>query len=80
MLEAWRDHGKGAIARVVRERPHAFLQVMAALMPKELKIETGPFEGLTDDDLITILAVIRSSPAAEGGRADRSGDGSPTQH
>ena len=80
MLEAWRDHGKGAIARVVRERPHAFLRTMAALMPKELKIETGPFEGLSDDDLITILAVIRSSLAAEGGRADRSGDGPPTQH
>jgi hypothetical protein len=38
-------------ARAVRERPHAFLQTMAALMPRELKIETGPFEGLTDDDL-----------------------------
>jgi hypothetical protein len=80
MLEACQKHGKRAIERVIRERPHAFLQTMAALMPKELKIDTGPFEGLSDDDLTAILAVIRSSLAAEGGRADPDGDATPTQH
>jgi hypothetical protein len=77
MLEGWQKDGKRAIARVIRDRPHAFLQTMAALMPKELKIDTGPFEGLSDDDLTTILDVIRSALAAESGGTDPA---TPTQH
>jgi hypothetical protein len=80
LLEAWEAKGKSAINLVISQKPDKFLAVVAACLPKELKIDTGPFEGLSDDDLITILAVIRSSLSAESGRADRSGDGPPTQH
>ena len=80
LLEAWEAKGRAAINLVISQKPDKFLAVVAACLPKELKIEMGPFEGLTDDDLTAILTVIRSSLATEGGRADRSGDGPPTQH
>jgi hypothetical protein len=80
LYEAWEAKGKAAINRVINRRPDKFLTVVAACLPKELKIETGPFEGLSDDDLTTILDAIRSSLAAEGGRTDRSGETPPTQH
>jgi hypothetical protein len=39
LLERWQIDGKSALAIMVKEEPSKFVQVCAALMPKELDIE-----------------------------------------
>lgn len=45
----WQEDGASVIDRVIEERPHEFLKVIASLMPKEIKIEHT--DEMTDDQL-----------------------------
>ena len=49
LLADFADNGVAAIRRVREEDPSTYLRVIAGLLPKELKIETG--RDLTDDEL-----------------------------
>lgn len=63
MLEAWERDGKSAIERVIKDRPHEFIKSVAAIVPKDVNIRTEVVQELTDDELISALAALRSASA-----------------
>lgn len=64
----WQDHGVEVIARVRDEKPDAYLKVVASILPKQLEIKEGAFDGLGDEELAALVAAARSAlSAAEGG-------------
>jgi hypothetical protein len=56
----WREGGIAAIARVRVERPDVYLRV-ASILPKQLEIKDGPFDGFTDEQLAALLAAARDA-------------------
>ena len=60
MLDAWQRQGKDAITRVINTRPQDFLKVVAAILPKEVKLDVDAFEGVSDDELVRLIAALRS--------------------
>ena len=50
-------HGQDVIAKVRENRPHEYLRVIAATLPKRLETETAdrPLERMTDEELIRII-------------------------
>jgi hypothetical protein len=62
---------------VRRERPEVYLKVIASLVPRELHFKSAnAFEGMSDDELSTLLVDVRRSLAARV--AEGSGVGSDT--
>jgi hypothetical protein len=56
LAEDFAQHGPDVIVQVRRERPDAYLKIVAGLLPKELKIDDrGSIEELTDVELNTRL-------------------------
>ena len=60
MLAAWEAKGKGAIDRVIEDRPHEFIKAVASILPKDVNIKREAVEELTDDELAIALAALRS--------------------
>lgn len=56
---AWLEHGPGAIARVVEERPDVFLKLVAKVIPKELAINFNPLADFSDEDLALLEQMLR---------------------
>lgn len=54
------EHGEAAIITVRAERPHEYLKVVAALMPKEFEINDNRLAELPDDELAAVIDYIRS--------------------
>jgi len=73
MLAAWEAKGKEAIDRVIAERPHEFIKAVGAIVPKDINVKTSALDELSDDDLASMLAAVRSTIAASVG-ADASGE------
>jgi hypothetical protein len=50
-------HGRDVIAKVRENRPHEYLRVIAATLPKRLETEPAdrPLEELTDEELTRII-------------------------
>lgn len=80
MLEAWEAKGKSAINQVIKERPHEFLKVVAAIVPKELHVKAGALEEITDDELISQLDAVRSLLASGAFAALGSGSEKAPRH
>jgi hypothetical protein len=57
----WIEHGVDAIDKVRVNKPEAYLKVVASLLPKQLEIRENAFDGLTDDQLASIIAFARSA-------------------
>jgi hypothetical protein len=73
----FKEHGVKAIQAVRAEKPDAYLKVIAAIVPKEVHLKDGTFDGLSDDDLAILLAFVRG----EAGRDQEStGGGAETAH
>jgi len=68
-LEAdFKDNGVEAIKKVREERPHEYLKVVASLLPKQVEIKEGAFDGLADEQLTALIVAARSALGlAEGG-------------
>jgi hypothetical protein len=50
------QHGEGVIQKVRETRPHDYLRVIAATLPKQFEMEsTKPVEELTDAELTAII-------------------------
>ena len=68
LYEDFQDHGMTAIQAVRKEKPDAYLKVLAMILPKELKISNE--SDLSDDQLIERIrqldSVIRPFLGAEG--------------
>ena len=50
---------KSAIEAVRRERPAAYLKLIAMLMPKDLNIKINPYDGMTDEQLAQRLEALK---------------------
>ena len=61
-------NGTAAIKTVREERPHEYLKVVASLLPKQIEIKEGAFDGISDEELAALVVAARSALGiAEGG-------------
>lgn len=61
-------NGLAVIETVRTERPGDYLKVVASLLPKQIEVKEGAFDGISDEDLAAIVAAARSAlSVAEGG-------------
>lgn len=70
-LNAWKEHGPAALKTMATEEPSKFCQMVAGILPKEIKVETAPEQEMTDDELVTYLDRLKSlvrTAALEGAR------------
>lgn len=73
-------HGKSVIEFVREDRPHEYLKVVASLLPKQVEIKEGAFDGVSDEQLAALVAAARSAlNAVEGGGAGSEDQGVPQQ-
>ena len=56
-------HGASAIVKVREEMPHQYLKVIAAILPKELKINGNAMDGLSDEELGAMIETLRETIA-----------------
>jgi hypothetical protein len=63
------EHGVAAIATVREDRPHEYLKVVASLLPKQVEIKEGAFDGIGDEELSALIVAARAAlgVADEGG-------------
>jgi hypothetical protein len=52
----WLKNGTAVIKAAAKGSPAAFLKVMASLLPKHLEIKDDPFDGITDEQLASMIA------------------------
>ena len=69
MQEDFATHGKITIEKVRADRPHEYLKIVAALLPKELHLKDTTLDDIPDDDLSEILGAIRAVRAGQNGAA-----------
>ena len=64
LCTAWAEHGRDAIARMLKQRPGDFVKVVASLVPRELLVgEASPLASLSDDELETLIGSVRALQA-----------------
>lgn len=74
------EHGIAAIAKVRAERPHEYLKVVASLLPKQVEIKEGAFDGVGDEEIAALIVAAREAlVAVEGGRGGSEVEGEPEQ-
>jgi hypothetical protein len=60
LATAWAEHGKAALAIMVKEEPSHFVKCVASLMPKEFLIDSaGPLSDMDDAQLDDLIAMLR---------------------
>lgn len=67
-------HGVQVIETVRTERPHEYLKVVASLLPKQVEIKEGAFDGLSDEELSALVVAARSALGAADGGGERASD------
>ena len=55
LLEEWSEGGREAMRIMRLERPSEFVKVVASVLPKELTVEVGPLQEISDDRLIEYI-------------------------
>lgn len=67
----WLAHGADVIEKVRAERPQDYLKVTASILPKQLEVKTDAFEGVSDEELASLVTIVRaaidSSPESGSG-------------
>jgi len=63
LAEAWERDGAVALKVMVKEDPSKFVQVCAALMPREVAVEHSQLGDLSDDEVNQLLEYVRESRA-----------------
>lgn len=67
--EDWKQHGPAVIQTVRAEKPDAYLKVIASILPKQVEIKEGAFDGIGDEELAALIAAARNAlGVGEGGR------------
>ena len=70
-------NGVAAIEKVRATDPAAYVRVIASILPKQVEIKEGAFDGLSDEELAALVAAARSAlGVAEGGGSGEQ----PTTH
>ncbi len=70
LLTVYAEGGIEALRIAMKEKPVEFVRVIAGLMPKELDIQQGPFDGLTDEQLAAIDFVVQHALQTRAERED----------
>ena len=65
-------HGADAVKALRLERPHDYLKLVAAFMPKDIPPAIPTVEDMTDDEFIRVLNALR--PRDSGGSSAPDGD------
>lgn len=65
------EHGQAVVRQVRTEKPDQYLKVIASLLPKELHVTNESLGDMSDDELIELLAAVRSLTASVGATAPR---------
>lgn len=74
------QHGVDAIEKVRTEKPHEYLKVVASLLPKQVEIKEGAFDGVGDEELAALIVAAREAlGVAEGGGAGAGDTDEPQQ-
>src|SRR4051812_1637419 len=67
LYDDFTQYGVSVIEKVRTEQPAQYLKVVASILPKELHVKDMSLDDMSDDELIDILATLRSvAPAARG--------------
>ena len=81
MYEDWKEHGTTAISACRKDKPDAYLRVIAGILPQDVNINVNAFDEMSDDDLINRIraldATIRPFLSAEG--KSEAGGGTQTE-
>ncbi len=84
MLDDFEEYGKSVIEKVRIDRPHEYLKVIAATLPKDITLNLNPMDDLTDDQLVTRIRqldnAIRPFLAAAGSGDAEDGGETSTRH
>lgn len=54
-------NGTVAIAKVREDRPHEYLKVIASILPKQVEIKEGAFDGISDEQLAALVYAARGA-------------------
>lgn len=73
MHDDFLEHGKVVIATVRAEKPDQYLKVIASILPKELHIKDATLDDMSDNELIELLAAVRSLTTTEAGAKAKCG-------
>lgn len=66
LMANWETNGAETIEQVRAERPHEYLKVVAATLPKELNVKVSELDELSDEQLARQLASIAAQLARAG--------------
>ncbi len=73
-------NGAQAIEAVRAERPHEYLKVIASILPKQIELKEGTFDGFSDEQLASIVYAARAAIGLiESGGAREENQGQPQQ-
>lgn len=67
-------HGVAVIAAVRSERPADYLKVVASLLPKQVEIKEGAFDGVSDEQLAALVHAARSALGVADSGTERAPD------
>lgn len=74
LYEDFQTNGVAAIAKVRDEKPDQYLKVIASLMPKQLEIDTGAFDGISNEQLAALVAAATSALGIAPSSNERTGE------
>lgn len=63
LQEDFAEHGVKAVQTVRADKPDVYLKVIAAVLPKELNVNTNALGDMTDDELAATLVALRDLAA-----------------
>jgi hypothetical protein len=64
LCEGFKQHGSAVIEKVRKEQPADYLRVIASVIPKELTVNSNPYEDMSDEALLESLERVGSRAAA----------------
>ena len=81
LYDDWKEHGTATLSLVRRDRPHEYLKIIAALMPRDITVAAAPLGEISDEDLARLIADVRllSTPAFEGEAGEGAGASRPQE-
>ena len=69
LCEDFEQNGEEAIRITRTERPHEYLRVIAAILPKELDINDNRLKDIPDDELDALIELARQRVAGNAARS-----------
>jgi hypothetical protein len=71
-------HGPAVIEKVRETRPEIYLKVIASILPRELHFKSAnAFDGMSDEELSTLLVDVRRSLTARAREGSPAGSDTP---